>query len=304
MYKSLLPLALLASTLIAHANTAPTTPSTESRDATITVYAAGDIADCRTKKSTARSIATATLINAGIADDPQAIVLTMGDHTYPVGVQAEFETCYQPSWGKFKDRTYPSPGNHEYYSPNGIGYYQYFGEAAGSQRQSYYSVNKGAWHIISLNSNLNKEDLQTQLDWLAQDLKKNRSACTLAYWHHPVYSSGLHGNNKHMKPVWEMLMAAKADVILSGHDHHYERFALQNSQGDEDIQTGIREFIVGTGGAKLAPVFWKKSNSEIVNTNTNGVLKLLLKKQGYEWQFLPIEGSSFTDQGSTACHSK
>ena len=273
-------------------------------DSVITVYTAGDIADCSSKTLAAYSAATAEIINTGIAQNPKAIVLTLGDHTYPVGTPAEFETCYEPTWGKFKNRTYPIPGNHEYYIPSAYPYFEYFGAAAGSQQRPYYSFNKGTWHIIALDSNLKKERRQEQLDWLAEDLKNNRSSCTLAYWHHPMYSSGLRGNNDKMKPAWEMLMAAKADLVLSGHEHFYERFALQNSQGEKDDQTGIREIIIGTGGAKLMPALWQRQHSEVLNAKAHGVLKLDLKKQGYEWQFLAVEGSSFTDEGSADCHRK
>ena len=274
----------------------------------VTVFAAGDIADCRfAAASDSRAARTADLIKTGIAKDPTTTVLTLGDHTYPIGLPAEFSGCYEPTWGQFKDRTYPSAGNHEYYSPEGFGYFQYFGQAAGTPQRSYYSINKGAWHIVSLNSNLKKEQQQQQMDWLADDLKNNKSACTLAYWHHPVYSSGPHGNNAQMKQAWQLLMAAKADVVLSGHDHHYERFALQDGDGQIDDKAGIRQFVIGTGGAKLSPVFWRKPHSEALNNDIYGVLKLNLKAQGYEWEFLPVQDTAkvaFTDQGSTACHAK
>lgn len=296
MHKSLLLFILFATNFSYAAN--------KTNDSTITVYTAGDIAECTSKKLAAHSAATAEIINAGIAQDPNAIVLTLGDHTYPVSTSAEYEYCYEPTWGKFKNRTYPIAGNHEYYIPSAYTYFEYFGDAAGSQEKPYYSFNKGSWHIIALDSNLKKEQLQAQFDWLAEDLKNNPSSCTLAYWHHPMYSSGLHGNITIMKPAWEMLMAAKADLVLSAHDHFYERYALQNSEGEKDDQAGIREIIVGTGGAKLMPALWQRKHSEVLNTKVHGILKLELKKQGYEWEFLAVEGSTFTDKGSTECHSK
>lgn len=297
MNKSLLLLILCATNLCYAAKKNP------ANDAVITAYAAGDIADCSTEKLAAHSKATAEIIHAGIAQNSKAIVLTLGDHTYPVSTAAEYEYCYNPTWGKFKNHTHPVPGNHEYYVPRAYTYFQYFGDAAGSQQKPYYSFNQGSWHIIALDSNLKKEQLQAQFDWLSEDLKNNQSACTLAYWHHPMYSSGLHGNNAIMKPAWEMLMAAKADLVLSGHDHFYERFAVQNSQGEKD-ETGLREIIVGTGGAKLMPALWQKKHSEVLNTKVHGVLKLELKKQSYEWEFLPVEGATFTDSGSADCHRK
>lgn len=297
----LLPLLLL---ILLTANLSYAEKKALSNDTNITVYTAGDIVDCRSKKLASYSIATAKIVDEGIAQNPNAIVLTLGDHTYPIGRQEEFDTCYEPSWGKFKDRTYPIPGNHEYYIPSAYTYFQYFGSKASSQQRPYYSFNKGNWHFIALDSNLKNEQQEAQLDWLKQDLKNNRSTCTLAYWHHPLYSSGLHGNNSIMQAAWNILMEAKADLVLSGHDHDYERFASQNSQGEKDEQAGMRSFIVGTGGAEQNPVLWQKQHSEVLKTHVYGVLKLTLKKQSYDWQFLSIAGSTFTDEGSGTCHSK
>lgn len=297
MLKLLLLLAIGITNLCYAAKKAPDSGSIT------TVYSAGDIADCRTPQKAAQSAATAKLLETEIAQNPSAFILTLGDHTYPVGLPEEFETCYESSWGKFKDRTYPAPGNHEYYSPSAYGYFQYFGNAAGSQQQPYYSFNKGNWHFIALDSNLKEEQQQAQLDWLKQDLDNNRSGCTLAFWHHPLYSSGLHGNNSVMKTAWKMLMDAKADLVLAAHDHSYERFAPQNDAG-EKVEQGIRSIIVGTGGASLKPVFWKKQHSEVLDAKTHGILKLNLKKQSYTWEFLPVKGSEFTDKGSAVCYRK
>ncbi len=228
----------------------------------------------------------------------------LGDSAYQITTQKELQTCYHPTWGQFKQRTYPTPGNHEYYTPNAYPYFQYFGKAAGSQQRSYYSFNKGAWHIISLNSNIKKEQQQAQLKWLAQDLKNNRSTCILAFWHHPLYSSGLRGADPIMRPAWQMLMTAKADVILSGHEHLYERFALQDSQGQQDSQHGMRQFVVGTGGTQLSIAPWQRTNSEVLNAKLHGVLKLTLKSQRYDWEFLPIKTDAAIDKGSAECHAK
>ena len=154
----------------------------------------------------------------------EAVVLTLGDNAYPIGLPIEFSNCYQPTWGQFKKNTYPSPGNHDYYTPAAIGYYAYFGNAAGPARRGYYSVELGSWHIVSLNSNLQPEDHQAQLAWLKKDLAQHKAPCTLAYWHHPLTSSGGHGNNDRMLDVWEVLQEAKADAVLASHDHNYERF--------------------------------------------------------------------------------
>lgn len=269
----------------------------------ITIYAAGDIADCRRSKPEQSGAGkTASLIAPALEKDPSAAVLSLGDHTYPSGLPAEFTECYEPTWGRFKARTYPAPGNHEYYTPAAIGYYTYFGNIAGPARRGYFSFELGVWHVVSLNSNLRSEDHQKQLDWLKADLARHPAHCTLAYWHHPRFSSGGHGNNEFMQDVWQALYAANVDVVLVSHDHDYERFAPQDSEGRRDSARGIREFVVGTGGAHLTPLGFRKSNSEISDNTTHGVLRMVLKDSGYEWSFLPVAGDGFTDRGAALCH--
>lgn len=268
-----------------------------------TVYAAGDIADCRNSPPAETAAAkTAELITAGLAQHKNAAVLTLGDNTYPVGLPIEFSNCYQPTWGQFKKNTYPSPGNHDYYTPEAIGYYAYFDAAAGPARRGYYSTELSNWHIVSLNSNLQPEDHRMQLAWLKEDLARHKTPCTLAYWHHPLTSSGGHGNNAKMLDAWELLQEAKADVVLASHDHDYERFAPLDAQLQKDETRGIRQFVVGTGGAKLSPLGVRKPFSEVSDNSTHGVLKLELKKTGYEWEFLPVAGSKFSDRGTALCH--
>lgn len=269
----------------------------------IPVYAAGDIASCnngRLEKSGAA--VTAALIAPALAADKDGVVLTLGDHTYPVGLLGEFTECYDPTWGQFKARTYPSPGNHEYYSPQAAGYYAYFGHAAGPDRRGYYSFDIGGWHVISLNSYLKPEQHQAQMAWLRADLERYKTHCTLAYWHHPMYSSGGHGSDARMQEAWDMLYAAGAELVLASHDHDYERFAPQNGNGKVDERRGIRQFVVGTGGAKLTPLGFRKFNSEISDNSTHGVLKLVLKDAGYEWEFIPVEAGGFSDRGMALCH--
>jgi hypothetical protein len=269
----------------------------------VTVYAAGDIADCRNYRPEYSGAAkTAALIAARLADDREATVLSLGDNTYPVGLASEFTHCYEPTWGRFKARTYPSPGNHEYYSPLAAGYYNYFGDAAGPARRGYYSFTLGSWHVISLNSNLQQEEHKAQLKWLKADLEKNKMHCTLAYWHHPLYSSGGHGSSDRMADVWAALQAADADLVLASHDHDYERFAPQDGNGTRDTKHGIRQFVVGTGGARLSSFRFRKPNSEASSNSTHGVLQLVLKDSSYEWEFLPVEKGGFTDRGATLCH--
>lgn len=268
-----------------------------------TIYAAGDIAECGNHPPQQSAAAkTAALISANLAKDDSAQVLTIGDNSYPLGLYTEFTDCYAPTWGKFKNRTHPSSGNHEYYTPSANGYFDYFGAAAGPAPGFYYSFNIGKWHLLSLNSNLKAEARTAELAWLRADLAQSTSRCTLAYWHHPLFSSGGHGNNAEMREFWQALEAAHADIVLNGHDHDYERFAPQDDNGQADNAKGIREFVVGTGGAKLTRLFFRKANSEIADTRAHGVLKLILKDDGYEWEFLPVAGSKLTDRGAGLCH--
>jgi acid phosphatase type 7 len=268
-----------------------------------TVYAAGDIADCRYRfPADSGAAQTAALIAQGLARDPNAAVLTLGDNTYPVGLPAEFDTCYAPTWGRFKARTFPVPGNHEYYTQGAPGYYAYFSDHAGPAQRGYYSFTLGKWRVLALNSALRNAEFAAQLEWLKAELAQNKSLCTLAFWHHPVYSSGGHGNNDFMLGVWKELVAGGVDLALVGHDHDYERFAPQDGTGQRDDARGLRQIVVGTGGAQLTPLRLARPNSEVNDNSTHGVLKLVLKETGYEWEFLPVAEGGFTDHGAARCH--
>jgi PKD repeat protein len=253
---------------------------------------AGDIAECDSQN---QGGATAALITAL----PGAQVFTLGDNAYPDGAAADF-TCYQATWGGFKERTHPVPGNHDYHQAGAAPYFAYFGAAAGPAGSGYYSYDLGTWHIIALNSESN---LNEEVAWLGADLAAHPSICTLAYWHRPFFTSGaVHAPFTAMRPIWDALQAAGADLVLSGHNHQYERFAPQLSDGTAS-DGGIREFVVGTGGFHSLYDFVTppRSNSE-VRYKGFGVLKLTLGSTGYSWQFLPTAGSSFADSGTAACH--
>jgi hypothetical protein len=269
----------------------------------VTVYAAGDIADCKNNTTATSSAAarTAALVLAGL-QNPSAVALTLGDNAYPDGALSEFTDCYAPTWGQFKARTHPAPGNHEYRTPGAAGYFDYFGAGAGPGKRGYYRVQLGQWQILSLNSYLKAPEQAAQLAWLKAELAAHPSHCTLAYWHHPVFSSGGHGNDTRMTEAWKILQAANIELVLSGHDHHYERFAAQDSDGKADQPHGIREFVVGTGGSHLYPIGTRRDNSEIASNSSFGVLKLVLKEKSYEWEFLPADKGGFTDSGVNACH--
>jgi hypothetical protein len=257
---------------------------------------AGDIAHC----STTTDEATAKLL-----DGISGTVFTLGDNVYNSGTSAEFANCYNPTWGRHKTRTKPSVGNHEYLTSGASGYFGYFGAAAGDPKKGYYSYDRGDWHVIVLNSNCSQVPCaagSAQDTWLRADLANHPNKCTLAYFHAPLYSSGQHGNSTYVRPFWEALYQANADVVLSGHEHDYERFAPQNPYGAFDSARGIREFVVGTGGTYLRPFGTIKANSVSRNATTHGVLKLTLNSGGYAWKFVPVAGKTFTDSGTASCH--
>jgi hypothetical protein len=276
----------------------PAPPPPPANGKTAVVLAAGDIASCRSPGDEA----TAALVQA----TPAASVLTLGDNAYESGSESEYASCYAPTWGQFLARTHPAVGNHEYLTPDASAYFSYFGAAAGPPDKGYYSFDVGAWHLVSLNSNCSRAggcgEGSPQLTWLRADLATHRTRCTLAFWHHPRFSSGEHGNQMQMAPIWQALYTAGADVVLSGHDHDYERFAPQDGNGGADAARGIREFVVGTGGKNHYPFSSPQPNSEVRNDTTFGVIELTLRPTGYDWQFLPEAGKTFTDSGSGACH--
>jgi hypothetical protein len=233
-------------------------------------------------------------------------VFTLGDNVYPSGTAQQFERCYDPSWGRHRARTRPSPGNHDYATRGASGYFNYFGAAAGERGKGYYSYDLGAWHIIVLNSNCwgvgGCGRTSPQYKWLVADLQAHPALCTLAYWHHPRFSSGPHGNSTTVRPFWQALYDAGADVVLAGHDHTYERFAPQTPTGRADPERGIRQFIVGTGGYVHYAIRRAAANSEMRNNTMHGVLKLTLHADRYDWEFVPVAGQTFTDEGMGVCH--
>jgi protocatechuate 3,4-dioxygenase beta subunit len=279
--------------------TANATALTQTATVTVTpavFVGAGDIAAC----TETGDEATALLL-----DGIPGTVFTAGDNAYESGTAEEFANCYDPSWGRHKARTRPSPGNHDYRTTGAAPYYAYFGDNAGPAGRGYYSYDLGAWHIISLNSNIKSllKPGSAQDQWLRADLAANSKLCTLAYWHHARFSSGTrHGSDTTMQHLWQALYEYGADVVIVGHDHTYERFAPQTPDGTADPVRGIRQFVVGTGGKDLYGFGPLIANSEAQNRTAHGVLKLTLHATSYEWQFIPIAGQTFTDTGSDSCH--
>ena len=254
---------------------------------------AGDIASCSYERDE---------LTARILDTIPGTVFTTGDNAYASGTAAEYAECYTPTWGRHKDRTWPTPGNHEYRTAEGAPYYDYFGARAGPPGLGYYSYELGDWHIVSLNSNIDMSEGSAQERWLRADLAGRADQCVLAYWHEPRFSSGWHGNAAGPIPLWRALYDAGAEIVLNGHDHDYERFAPQTPDGALDQDRGIREFVVGTGGTGLRPWLLVRPHSEARNNEAHGVLKLTLYGDRYDWEFIPIEGTSYTDAGSGTCH--
>jgi hypothetical protein len=259
------------------------------------LLAAGDIATCRALNDSK----TADIINA-----QAGTVGAIGDEVY--APDPEFADCYEPTWGQFKNRTRPALGDHEYVGTSNATYFQYFGAAAGPAPGGYYSYDLGTWHIVVLNSICAKVPDgcgpgSAQESWLRDDLATNQSACTLAYWHTPLFTSGLvHAGEEDVRPLFQALYDYGAEVVLNGENRQYERFAPQTPAGLAD-PAGIREFVVGTGGHALTSFGTIQPNSQVRNDATFGVLKLTLDVGSYSWQFLPIAGKTFTDTGSGTC---
>jgi chitodextrinase len=270
--------------------TATTAACPSGGDAVIT--AAGDI--CASPTDCAPTASLLDQINPNAA-------LTLGDNAYVDGSLSEYRSYYQPNWGRHDFHIYPSPGNHEFHIANAQGYRDYFGSRAPAL---WYSYDVGAWHLISLPGDVGVSAGagSPQETWLRQDLAAHANRCILAYWHEPMFSSGtVHGSDSTFGAIWNDLYNAKADIVLNGHEHNYERFAKQNPSGATD-PNGIREFVVGTGGASHGyPFGTPLANSQVRNDSTWGVLKLTLHASSYDWQFVPIAGSTFTDSGSDTC---
>jgi len=259
--------------------------------ASVVLVGAGDIADCDAEPT------------AALLDNIPGTVFTAGDNAYPDGSDSDYAQCYDPSWGRHKARTRPAPGNHDYNTSGASGYYGYFGSLAGQSGVGYYSYDLGAWHIVSLNSNVSMSPGSAQETWLRADLAASTKRCTIAYWHHPRFSSGSnHGSSTQSAGVFQALYDAGAEIVIVGHDHEYERFAPQTPNGASNPAAGIRQFVVGTGGAGLYSFATPLPNSEVRDATSHGVLKLTLSDGSYTWEFIPVAGDSFTDSGSGTCH--
>jgi len=253
---------------------------------------AGDIARC----PGGQQEATALLL-----DRIAGTVFTLGDNVYDGPTLQRYLECYGPSWGRHYSRTRPVPGNHDYDYPGPSTYYSYFGSAAGPDGLGFYSYDVSGWHVVALNSLISMRPGSAQNLWLEEDLAANSARCTVAYFHEPLFSSSLNGPTPAVRDLWRVLYDRGVDVILNGDEHQYERFAPQDPDGRADPARGIRQFVVGTGGAELYGFGTSRPNSE-VRASVHGVLKLMLQATGYSWEFVPIAGQTFRDSGSGSCH--
>ena len=266
----------------------PAVSPTSTISGSVVFVGAGDISSC----SNNNDEATAKLL-----DTIPGTVFTTGDNAYIDGSSSDYANCYDPTWGRHKARTKPVPGNHEYLTAGAAGYFSYFSNIA-----AYYAYDLGTWRIYALNSEISVTATSAQIAWLQDDLATHPSQCVLAYWHKPRWSSGSnHGSNSSMQALWQVLYDAGAELVINGHEHNYERFAEMNASGSA-VSSGLREIVVGTGGAGLYPFSTVLSTSQTRNNNTFGVLKLTLSPGSYQWEFVPVAGATFIDSGSDTCH--
>jgi hypothetical protein len=290
-------LALVARSGIVSVASRETGPKPRIRVETAPVLlAAGDIASCRSLGDEA---------TAEPLEGAPTTIAALGDLAYPVGSADDFAGCYDSSWGRFRSNTRPAPGNHDYATPGAAAYFDYFGAAAGARGAGYYSYDLGSWHVIVLNSNCRFVSCSRgslQETWLRSDLARHRTQCTLAYFHHPLFSSTIGTATPAVQPLWQALYDAGVDLVLNGHAHNYQRFAPQTPSGAADPARGIREIIVGTGGNSHRPAGPPIANQETADDTTFGVIRLMLLEGEYLWRFVPPSGGIFTDAGTGTCH--
>lgn len=311
-----LPGALLAALALAlagcgggasSAGSAATTPAAARpqavRIAGPTLVAAGDIA-CPPSLPRSRFACHQADTAALVARQHPDAVAALGDLQYETGSLADFRASFDRTWGRFGRLIRPAVGNHEYGTPGAAGYFATFpGGRAGRPGEGWYAYALGSWHIVVLNANCGTVGCGTgspQQRWLVADLARHPARCTLAYWHQPRFSSGLHGSDTALAPLWRTLQAAGADVVLSGHDHDYERFAPQDANGRADPRHGIVQFVVGGGGRSLYPILLARPNSR-ARASTFGVLRLTLGRGAYAWRFVGEPGERFHDAGTARC---
>ena len=272
----------------------PTTTTTER--APFRIVAAGDISCLAGTPVTSAECQMAATADLVASLDPD-VVLPLGDLQYELGKRADFDTTYATNWGRFKDITRPVVGNHEYTGGRADGHFGYFGEAAHGP-DGWYSFDAGGsgWHVVVLNSVCSVVGCgegSRQLEWLRADLAATPSTCIVAAWHHPRWTSGLHGSDASVQPLWQALADRGADLVLSGHDHHYERFEPRDGT--------LVQYVVGTGGRSLYPFFGREEGSAAAQSRGYGVLDLELRPGTYTATFRPVPGFDFSDSSTRPC---
>ena len=257
---------------------------------------AGDISVCDYETDDA---------TAALLENIPDLIFTLGDTQYNGSSYEKYMNCFDKSWGAYKDRMIPVVGNHEYEDENAAGFYDYFANEMDPDRLGYYSMDIGAWHVIVLNSQCGAvggcDEKSPQVQWLVNDLENDSHLCTLALWHHPRFSTGYHESDATLDTIWRTMVAYDVELVLNGHDHNYERFAPMDGDGNIDLSDGTRMIIVGTGGADLRPQYLENLASVVYNNSTHGVLQLKLEYGTYSWEFIPVEGSTFSDSGWGYC---
>jgi acid phosphatase type 7 len=286
-------------------------PSPSHVPAVPVVMAAGGIACSPDDPSFLDGAGTATACRGRATSDlataaSPTTLLALGGIQYGSGSLAEYQASFDRSWGRLRSILYPVPGREDWEAGEGEAdmYFAYFGLAAGQPGKGYYSFDIGSWHMVALNTNIALGPGSTQERWLRADLARNRSQCTLAFLHRPRFSSGANGSGDSLAALWQALYEFRVDVVLAGGDHHYERFKPQTPDGSTDTDHGIREFVVGTGGAWHGSIGRRATNSEVINNDTFGLLRLDLHQAWYDWRFVPEDGKRFTDAGRGACNAK
>ncbi|HYW07443.1 MAG TPA: metallophosphoesterase [Longimicrobium sp.] len=257
------------------------------------LIAAGDVASCwwRSDEATARLI-----------DRMDGVVAALGDLVYQAGTEDQYRDCYVPTWGRHVNRTRPTLGNHDRRTRRGAAYYRLFGARAGEPGKGWYSYDLDGWHVVVLNSEEDMKPGSPQLRWLEADLRAHPTPCTLAYMHRPLFSSGKHGGSARVRDAWRVLYAGGVDVVLAGHDHHYERFAALTPDGERDPARGIVSFVIGTGGAPLYAVDQPGPHSLAHQNRVHGVVAFRFAPGRYEWEFVPVRGAGYADRGTASCH--
>jgi acid phosphatase type 7 len=270
-----------------------------------TVFAVGDIAQCSGLPAQQSAAAQTAALMQALVDQTKSVtsIITLGDNVYDKGLASEFQTCYEPTWGRFKSLTWATPGNHDYGVTDALDYFGYFGQSAGGDKTGYYSKAVNGWLIVSLNSNIDTSVASAQYKWLSDKLNTNQQACVMAVWHHPIFSSSTRGGTTKMRELFDLLASKNADLVLQGHEHQFERFKPALGNGAVDLKSGITSMVVGTGGASLYDFVTTTHSASEVRIKEFGVLQLDLSTTSSRWKFVNIN-QKVLDSGTLVCKPK